>query len=87
MMRITQDGLSNVNFADFNNIIMEVEDQIPVSSHVKAGNEDVEMTDRLEERKMLPFVEKYRPDSLDDIVSHEEIVETSKPANLSRQIC
>lgn len=24
----------------------------------------------------LPFVEKYRPDTLDDIISHEEIVET-----------
>lgn len=24
----------------------------------------------------LPFVEKYRPNSLDDIISHNEIIET-----------
>ena len=26
----------------------------------------------------LPFVEKYRPDSLEDIISHVDIVHTSK---------
>lgn len=27
---------------------------------------------------MLPFVEKYRPNSLDDIISHTEIIDTVK---------
>jgi len=26
----------------------------------------------------LPFVEKYRPNDLNDIISHEEIITTSK---------
>lgn len=31
-----------------------------------------------ENRDMLPFVEKYRPNSLDDIISHTEIIDTVK---------
>jgi len=26
----------------------------------------------------LPYVEKYRPDTLEEVVSHEEIISTSK---------
>ena len=29
----------------------------------------------------VPFVEKYRPDNLDAIISHTEIVHTSKSAS------
>ena len=38
-----------------------------------------------------PFVEKYRPDSLEEIISHKEIIETSKEfsrlTGLSYEIC
>ena len=37
-------------------------------------NSKMEVED--ENRVNLPFVEKYRPDSLDDIVSHHEIIDT-----------
>lgn len=43
---------------------MEVED------YVKDAARDTEL------RANLPFVEKYRPDSLEDIVSHHEIIDT-----------
>lgn len=31
-----------------------------------------------EEPPHIPFVEKYRPEALSDIISHQEIVSTSK---------
>ena len=43
--------------------------EMPVNSAM-----DVDM--RPEDREHLPFVEKFRPDSLDDIVSHTEIIST-----------
>ena len=39
---------------------------------------DYEASPAVEEEAHLPFVEKYRPDSLEDIISHSEIVQTSK---------
>ena len=36
-------------------------------------------TQAREDRENLPFVEKFRPDSLSEIISHTEIISTSKP--------
>jgi hypothetical protein len=35
---------------------------------------DYQATAAVEEAAHLPFVEKYRPDSLEEIISHSEIV-------------
>lgn len=56
---------------------MEV-DQINVSCHhsLTLLGEQAQGTDQ--DGKHLPFVEKYRPDDLSQIISHREIVSTSK---------
>lgn len=36
-----------------------------------------------EDWENLPFVEKYRPNSLDDIISHFEIIDTSKSGTVT----
>ena len=44
--------------------------------HVKSGVEPIKMeSDWLEH---LPWVEKYRPESLNDVISQEHIVQTCK---------
>ena len=49
---------------------MDVDEEPPVNTG------DVEMQDWDEETKNLPFVEKFRPEGLDDIISHTEIIST-----------
>ena len=53
---------------------MEV-DQVakPSSSMISTGAKGATTT-----QQKLPFVEKYRPASLNDIISHTEIVQTGK---------
>ena len=50
------------------------------------GNGDVNMSDAelkaLNEREGLPWVEKYRPNTLDEVVSHQDITNTSAPLPL-----
>ena len=46
---------------------MEVEYEVPPKT-----KEDAEV------HESLPFVEKYRPECLDDVISHQEIILTSK---------
>lgn len=38
--------------------------------------------DPLVEKKDAPWVEKYRPKTLDDVAAHKEIIDTSKAAPL-----
>lgn len=53
---------------------MEVDEIVVVpSSHPK-------------ESKNLPWVEKYRPQGLGDLVSHEEIIKTSRFQNIAEII-
>ena len=33
-------------------------------------------SDKTDEDRLIPFVERFRPKSLEDIISHEEIIET-----------
>ncbi|CAI2375512.1 unnamed protein product [Moneuplotes crassus] len=40
--------------------------------------EDVQMVDPQENEKIIPFVEKFRPKTLDEIISHDEIIDTIK---------
>jgi len=42
------------------------------------GSEDLPAFD-----KAIPWVEKYRPQSLDDVAAHRDIVDTSKTPSLS----
>ena len=45
---------------------------------MKKGNKDSEVSDA--QTMGLPWVEKYRPTSLDDLIAHENIISTSKTA-------
>ena len=33
---------------------------------------------QVQDEKLIPYVERFRPDTLEDIISHEEIIDTIK---------
>jgi len=50
---------------------------------ISAGENDIVATDLTSFGKAIPWVEKYRPQSLDDVAAHRDIVDTSKTLSLS----
>lgn len=57
---------------------MEVEDKYPnCASTVKHRNESVRQKQK-DGSESLPWVEKYRPSDLDDVISQNDIITTSK---------
>lgn len=47
-----------------------------------AGENDILAADLTSLGKAIPWVEKYRPQSLDDVAAHRDIVDTSKTLSL-----
>lgn len=50
---------------------------------MKAAGPSKQKVDRLTDGRDAPWVEKYRPKTLDDVAAHKEIIDTSKQAKLA----
>lgn len=61
----------------------------PVAAAAAApSKQQKQKIDRLTEGRDAPWVEKYRPKTLDDVAAHKEIIDTSKlHAPLQRRLC
>jgi hypothetical protein len=55
----------------------------PVATAAAAQPKQKQKVDRLTEGRDAPWVEKYRPKTLDDVAAHKEIIDTSGCTNAS----
>ena len=62
---------------------MDIDTPTPVRPKDKGKGKMVDLANELDN---LPWVEKYRPQTLDEVVSHQDITSTSKSVFLSISI-